>query len=85
MSANGRWSSSDVAVIAAPGKETGIREAKGLFVVAAHCPEFMRTIPLPRHKKNPDTGDSSAEDHIFGSCAYVLRYNTGPGVRFYRL
>jgi hypothetical protein len=34
-----------------------IREAKGLFVVvAAHCPEFMRTIPvLPRDKKNPDT------------------------------
>ena len=33
-----------------------IREAKRLFVVAAHCPEFMRTIPvLPRDKKNPDT------------------------------
>ena len=39
-------------IATAPGKESGIREAKGLFVVAAHCPEFMRTIPvLPRDKK----------------------------------
>jgi hypothetical protein len=70
----------------APGKESGIREAKGMFVVAAHCPQFVRTIPvLPRDKRNPDTVDSSAEDHIFDSCAYALRYNTGPSVRSYRL
>ncbi len=66
-------------VATAPGKESHIREAKGMFVVAEHCPQFVRTIPvLPRDKKNPDTVDSSAEDHIFDSCAYALRYDTRP-------
>ena len=38
----------------APGKESRTREAKGMFVVAAHCPQFMRTIlVLPRDKKIP--------------------------------
>ena len=62
-----------------PGGDVVIREAKGMFVVAEHCPQFVRTIPvLPRDKKNLDTVDSSAEDHIFDSCAYALRYDTGP-------
>ena len=47
----------------APGKESRTREAKGMFVVAAHCPQFMRTIlVLPRDKKNPDTVDSPISD-----------------------
>jgi hypothetical protein len=38
----------------APGKESGLREAKGLFVVESECSEsecsqFLRTVPvLPR-------------------------------------
>ena len=73
-------------IATAPGNEFGIREAKGMFVVAEHCPQFVRTIPvLPRDKKNPDTVDSSAEDHIFDSCAYALRYDTGPRFRSRRL
>jgi hypothetical protein len=70
----------------APGKESRIREAKGMFVVAEHCPQFVRTIPvLPRDKRNLHTVDSSAEDHIFDSCAYALRYDTGPRVSSRRL
>ena len=33
-------------VATAPGKELHIREAKGMFVVADHCPQFVRTIPV---------------------------------------
>ncbi len=70
----------------APGKESHIREAKGMFVVADRCPQFVRTIPvLPRDKRNPDTVESSAEDHIFDSCAYALRYDTRPRFRSRRL
>jgi hypothetical protein len=70
----------------APGKESGIREAKGLFVVADHCPQFKRTIPvLPRDPKNLDTVDSSVEDHIFDACVYALRFDPRPAVKSYRL
>jgi hypothetical protein len=73
-------------IATAPGKESGFREAKGLFVVKEHCPQFVRTIPvLPRDEKNPDTVDTNTEDHIFDACAYALRYHTGPAVRSYRL
>jgi hypothetical protein len=27
----------------APGKESGVREAKGPFIVESECPQFLRT------------------------------------------
>jgi hypothetical protein len=33
--------------LAAPGKESGVREAKGLFIVESECPQFLRTVPVP--------------------------------------
>jgi hypothetical protein len=59
------------------------RESKGLFVVKAHCPQFLRTIPvLPRSSKNPDDADGAAEDHIADALRYAITYDRTPGVTY---
>jgi hypothetical protein len=61
-----------------PGKESGVREAKGLFTVESECPQFLRTVPvLPRAPRYPDKISDAAENHLADACRYgtALRFN----------
>lgn len=50
------------------------REKPGLFVVAQHCPQFLRTVlSLPRDPKDLDDVDTDAEDHIGDELRYRIR------------
>ena len=56
----------------------GIREEKGLFIVADRCPQWMRTVPvLSRDEKKLDDVDTDTEDHIGDEMRYMLRYDPG--------
>ena len=57
---------------AIPGKD-GTRDAAGLFV-CYRCAQFLRTVPvLPRSEKDPDDGDTDAEDHAADEVRYRIR------------
>lgn len=63
----------------APGKESGVREAKGLFIVESVCPQFLRTVPvLPRDPRYPDKISDAAENHLADACRYGLRFDLTP-------
>jgi hypothetical protein len=63
----------------APGKESGVREAKGLFIVEPDCPRFLRTVPvLPRDPRYPDKISDAAENHLADACRYGLRFDLTP-------
>jgi len=63
----------------APGKESGVREAKGLFIVESECPQFLRTVPvLPRDARYPDIISDAAENHLADACRYGLRFDLTP-------
>jgi len=63
----------------APGKESGAREAKGLFIVEAECPQFLHTVPvLPRDPRYPDKISDAAENHLADACRYGLRFDLTP-------
>jgi hypothetical protein len=60
----------------APGKESGVREAKGLFIVKS---EFLRTVPvLPRDPRYPDKISDAAKNHLADVCCYGLRFDLPP-------
>jgi hypothetical protein len=63
----------------APVKESGVREAKGLFIVESECPQFLRTVPvLPRDPRYPDKISEAAENHLADACRYgSLRSDAG--------
>jgi hypothetical protein len=55
----------------APGKESGVREVKGLFIAESECPQFLRTGPvLPRDPSYPDKISDAAENHLADACRY---------------
>jgi hypothetical protein len=63
----------------APGKESGVREKPGLFVVAEECPNFLRTVPvLARDKRDQNKYPEDGENHCADTCRYLLRFDTGP-------
>ena len=63
----------------APGKESGVREAEGLFIVESECPQFLRTVPvLPRDPRYPDKISDAAENHLADACRYGLRFDLTP-------
>lgn len=58
-------------MISAAKPGNGPREHSGLFVIGSRNPQFLRTLPsLPRDKRDPDIGDSDAEDHIVDEVRY---------------
>jgi hypothetical protein len=63
----------------APRKETGMREAKGLFVVKSECPQFLRTVPvLARDPRYPDKIRDGTENHLADARRYGLRFDLTP-------
>jgi hypothetical protein len=63
----------------APGKESGVREAKGLFIVESECPQFLRTVPvLPRDARHPEKISDAAENHLADAYRYGLRFDLTP-------
>jgi hypothetical protein len=61
------------------------REAMGLFVVQAACPDFCRTIrTLQRDERDPDELAKGSPDHVIDEVRYALRYDRAPSVRFDR-
>jgi hypothetical protein len=63
----------------APGKEGGVRDAKGLFIVESECPQSLRTVPvLPRDPRYPDKISDAAENHLADACRCGLRFDLTP-------
>lgn len=55
------------------------REEPGLFVVGAHCEQWLRTVPtLPRSDKDLDDVDTQAEDHAGDETRYRVRHEVKP-------
>lgn len=55
------------------------RESPGLFVVGAHCAQFLRTvITLPRDEDDLDDVDTEAEDHVADEVRYRVRNHGFP-------
>lgn len=72
-------------IACSPRPDSHIRESRGLFVVAADCPNFVRTVPvLPRSPKNPEDIDSNAEDHTYDACRYLLQSDRSPHISTHR-
>ena len=61
------------------GKESGVREGKGLFIVESECPQLLRTVPvLLRDPRYPDKISDAAENHLADACRYGLRFGLTP-------
>jgi hypothetical protein len=72
-------------IATAPAQGERTRQGKGLFVVAEHCPQFLRTVPtLSRDKKHPDKIDERSENHLFDACRYGLNFDTSPAFSTHR-
>ena len=47
-------------------------EGPGLYVMA-NCDAFLETVPtLPRDEDDPDDVDTTAEDHVYDECRYMI-------------
>ena len=72
-------------IATAPADGMRTRQGKGLFVVAEHAPQFLRTVPtLSRDKKHTDKIDERSENHLFDACRYGLNFDTLPAFSTHR-